>query len=326
MSTSPASKRDLIDLEGHGAETITALLDAAARFAPAPGTTMTRDAARQTLAGRVVANLFLEDSTRTRCSFALAAQRLGAIVVDLTERGSSVSKGETLADTARTIEAMGVDALVVRHAASGAPTLLAHAVRCPVINAGDGRHAHPTQGLLDLLALRERLGRLQGKHVAIVGDIGNSRVARSTLHGLVALGASVTLVGPPTLVPRGLLSIGRRTGDAAARAGGAQVKISHDLDAVLPNVDAVMMLRVQLERAAGQAIASDYRQLYGLSADRVARLPSGAPILHPGPMNRGVEIDDSAADHPQRSLVLRQVALGVAVRMAVLQWSLDSED
>lgn len=309
MPTAPALlKRDLLDLDGLGRDGIVALLDAAAAHVPgADG----RLVATRSLAGRVVANLFFEDSTRTRCSFSVAARRLGADVVDLAEEGSSVSKGETLADTARNIEAMGVDAIVVRHAASGAAHLLAHAVRCPVVNAGDGRHAHPTQGLLDLLTLRERLGDLGGRRVAIVGDIGNSRVARSTLHGLVALGSHVVLVGPPTLVPRSFTQIANGPGD---------VRTSHDLDAELHALDAIMMLRVQLERQAGGAIASDFHELFGLTERRLERLPAHAIVMHPGPLNRGVEIDSEAADHDARSVILRQVTLGVAVRMAVLEW------
>jgi len=324
-ATTRGGKRDLLDLDGLDAATITALLDAAALYAPPDGPDAGPDGhlksgepPTRTLTGRIVANLFFEDSTRTRCSFSIAARRLGATVVDLAEGGSSMSKGETLADTARTIEAMGVDALIVRHAASGAPALLARSVRCMVINAGDGRHAHPTQGLLDLLALRERLGELAGRRIAIVGDIGNSRVARSTLHGLVTLGAKVILIGPPTLIPGTLRAI--------VPTGSDAITISHDLDAELESLDAIMMLRVQLERAAGQAIASDYGILYGLTAERVQRLRPGAPILHPGPINRGVELGQEAADDPQRSLILRQVALGVAVRMAVLEWGLGNAE
>ncbi|HMN96099.1 MAG TPA: aspartate carbamoyltransferase catalytic subunit [Phycisphaerales bacterium] len=307
-----APKRDLLDLAGMDPAEITALLDAAARHAAAA----TGDDPPP-LAGRVVANLFFEDSTRTRCSFSIAAQRLGAAVVDLFEEGSSIRKGETLADTARSIEAMGVDAIVVRHAASGAAHLLARAVACGVINAGDGRHAHPTQALLDLLALRERLGAISGRRVAIVGDIGNSRVARSAVHGLVAMGAEVILIGPPTLVPRSFESLVDRPGGRPGAVG-----VAHALDPELPTLDAIMMLRVQLERQAGSAISNDFHQLYGLTAERMRKLPGHAIVMHPGPINRGVEIDSEAADHPGRSVILRQVALGVAVRMAVLEWAL----
>jgi len=320
--SSASTKRDLLDLDGISRPLLTALLDASAAHVPAAEG---RERPTPSLAGRIVANLFFEDSTRTRCSFSIAAQRLGASTVDLAEEGSSVSKGETLADTARNIEAMGVDAIVVRHAASGAAHLLARAVGCPVINAGDGRHAHPTQALLDLLALRERLGGLAGRRVAIVGDIGNSRVARSVLHGLSTLGAHVVLIGPPTLVSKAFEEVAVApaldgAGDAASAESRGSVRVSHDLDAELAGLDAVMMLRVQIERQAGSAIASDFPELYGLTARRLERLPPHAIVMHPGPLNRGVEIDSGAADHPTRSVILRQVELGVAVRMAVLEW------
>jgi aspartate carbamoyltransferase catalytic subunit len=322
------NKRDLLDLDGMPRSTIVRLLDAAAAHLPA---VERRAASSASLAGRIVANLFFEDSTRTRCSFTVAAQRLGAAIVDLAEEGSSVSKGETLADTARNIEAMGVDVIVVRHGASGAAQLLARAVGCPVVNAGDGRHAHPTQGLLDLLAMRERLGDLAGRRVAIVGDIGNSRVARSTIHGLVALGAHVILIGPPTLVSPSFERIAALRGGAVGggamggTAGGdlapsGDVRVAHDLDAELHALDAIMMLRVQLERQAGSSIASDFHELYGLTARRLDKLPPHAIVMHPGPLNRDVEIDSAAADHPTHSVILRQVRLGVAVRMAVLEW------
>ncbi|MCA9286446.1 MAG: aspartate carbamoyltransferase catalytic subunit [Phycisphaerales bacterium] len=303
-------KNDLLGLDGVDPDTLTALLDAAeARVPMAEGV----EPAPATLAGRLVANFFFEDSTRTRCSFAAAAQRLGANVVNLAGEGSSMSKGETLADTARNIAAMGVDTIVMRHAASGAALLVARAVDIPVINAGDGRHEHPTQGLLDILTLRRRLGSIRGRTIGIVGDIANSRVARSALFGLTTLGAKVILVGPPTLVGAAFTRIG---------AGPAMVRVEHDLDAVLPELDAVMMLRIQLERAAGGAIAADYRQLYGLSPDRMERLPAHALVMHPGPLNRGIEIDSAVADHTSRSVILAQVAMGVAVRMAVLEWAL----
>jgi aspartate carbamoyltransferase catalytic subunit len=259
------------------------------------------------LRGRIVANLFFEDSTRTRSSFTIAARRLGAEVLDLSGVGSSITKGETLVDTARNIEAMGVSAIVVRCAASGGAKLVADAVRCPVINAGDGRHEHPTQGLLDIMTLQQRLGELEGRTVAIVGDISASRVARSAIHGLTALGADVLLVGPPALVPGTFRQIAQ---------GPGSIDISHDLDAVLGEVDAVMMLRVQFER--GSDVAGDFRASYGLTTDRLARLRADVPILHPGPINRGLEMDAEAADDPVRSAVLQQVINGVATRMAVL--------
>jgi aspartate carbamoyltransferase catalytic subunit len=273
----------------------------------------------QRLAGRVVANMFFEDSTRTRTSFTVAARRLGAEVVDLFVIASSVSKGETLIDTARNVEATGVDALVVRARQAGAAALIARHVRCSVINAGDGGHEHPTQGLLDAYTIAEAHGRLDdfdlsGLRIAIVGDIVASRVARSNIAGLTRLGAEVICVGPPALAPRSLEMLGCR--------------VSHDLDQVLPLVDAVMMLRIQFERhgaAPGTtprrsaAISSirEYRTFYGLSEERADRMKPGAVVIHPGPINRGIELDHAVADGP-RSVVLRQVRHGVAVRMAAL--------
>ena len=213
-------------------------------------------------------------------------------------------------DTALTVEAMGVDAIVLRAKPSGAPHLVARAVRIPVINAGDGRHEHPTQGLLDLLTMRRHLGELEGKTIAIVGDIANSRVARSNVHGLTTLGAQVHLIGPPSLAPASFEKI---------VAGPGRVIVSHDLDAVLDDVDAIMMLRVQFERQGVGGISDDYRRLYGLSAQRAARLRPEAIIMHPGPMNRGLEIDGEVADDPERSVIREQVTNGVAVRMAVLK-------
>lgn len=303
--------RDFLAIEGLVSSELRALIERAERLLPAA---VGEAAAEERLRGRVVANIFFEDSTRTRVSFEIAAKRLGASVVNLGASGSSASKGETLVDTARNIEAMGVDALVVRTSISGGAALVANAVACPVINAGDGRHEHPTQALLDMLALKLRLGELAGKRVAIVGDIANSRVARSATHALVALGAHVVAIGPPALVPDGFEHLAR---------GAGTITISHDLDSILPEVDAIMMLRVQMERAAATGIAPDYRSAYGLTDLRRKRLRKGAAILHPGPVNRGVEIDDAVADDPQDSLILPQVSCGVAARMAVLLRALD---
>ena len=297
----------LLGLEGLSAPELEFLLDAAEAFRPvATGTAPSQSV----LAGRIVANLFFEDSTRTRCSFAIAARRLGAVSLDFVGGGSSISKGETLLDTVNNIAAMGVDALVVRAAAAGTADMVAAAMPCPVVNAGDGRHEHPTQGLLDALTMRQRLGSLVGRHVAIVGDIANSRVARSNLHCLTTLGAHVLLVGPPTLVTPSFEQI---------VAGPGEVHVGYDLDSVLPEVDAIMMLRIQLEREAGGAIADDYRRAYGLTAERATRLRPGAIVMHPGPMNRRVEIDPEVADDRERSVILDQVTNGVAVRMAVLE-------
>lgn len=318
MPAADDGTRDFLGLEGRSAADLGSWLDEAGAMLPV-ASGAAPPPSPPPLRGRIVANLFFEDSTRTRCSFEIAAKRLGADVVNLGASGSSASKGETILDTARNIEAMGVDAIVVRTSISGGATLLARHLRVPVINAGDGRHEHPTQGLLDLLALRRHFaaldgrGAFAGRTVAIVGDILHSRVARSATHGLVALGAKVLLVGPPTLVGPDFVRL------AEGGAGAGTIEVGHDLDAVLSRLDAIMMLRVQLERDAGSAIAPDFRMQYGLTADRARRLPEHAAILHPGPVNRGVEIDDSVADDPRVSRILAQVTAGVATRMAVLR-------
>ena len=309
----------LLTLHGLSADEIRAILREAVGFrsAHAAGTLRPR------LAGRTVGTLFFENSTRTRTSFSIAALRLGAEVIDLPVAGSSHAKGETLTDTARTVEALGVDALVVRASQSGAVEMIARRVGCAVLNAGDGRHEHPTQGLLDALTLADTTGRtesldLSGLHVAIVGDVVSSRVARSNVFGLTALGATVTLVGPPALAPPSLGTLAPR------------VRVEHDFDAVLPHADAVMMLRVQFERhgdatrMASPAFASlrEFRAACGLSAERARRMKPGAVVMHPGPVNRGLELDGEVADS-ERSLILKQVANGVPVRMAALVRCLD---
>jgi aspartate carbamoyltransferase catalytic subunit len=264
-----------------------------------------------TLRGRTVVNLFFEDSTRTRISFEAAAKRLSADVINFSAKGSSVSKGESLKDTALTLEAMGADAVVIRHHASGAPHRLAHSgwIQGSVVNAGDGTHEHPTQSLLDAFTMRRHLaggkGDLEGRKVTIVGDVLHSRVARSNVLLLATLGAEVTLVAPPTLLP-----VGVETWPCAT---------SYDLDAHLKDADAVMMLRVQRERmnAAFFPSAREYSRRYGLDARRMAQMPDHAIVMHPGPMNRGMEIAAEVADAP-RSVIVEQVANGVSVRMAVL--------
>lgn len=272
------------------------------------------------LRGRVVANLFLEDSTRTRLSFTAAAERLGARVLDLVAGASSMNKGESLADTARTVEAMGVDALVVRARQACAPHEVARQVQCAVINAGDGRHEHPTQGLLDTYTLARAAGRdqrawdLSGLTVGIVGDIAASRVARSAIAAMGALGARLICIGPAPMAPRSLESLG--------------CAVTHDLDAVAGDLDAVMMLRIQFERhgegrAAPIASVREYRELYALTPERAGRLKAGAIVMHPGPMNRGVEIDAEVADGA-RSRIIDQVRAGVVARMATLRWSLSA--
>jgi aspartate carbamoyltransferase catalytic subunit len=264
-----------------------------------------------TLRGRTIVNLFAEDSTRTRISFEAAAKRLSADVINFSAKGSSLSKGESLKDTAMTLQAMGADAVVIRHSASGAAQRLADSqwMSGSVVNAGDGTHEHPSQALLDAFTIRKHLGMgrsdLSGINVAIVGDILHSRVARSNVLLLSMLGAKVTLVAPPTLLPVGI--------------GNWPVTISYDLDSVIPHVDVVMMLRVQQERMSDLFFpnAREYSRYFGLNADRMARMKSGAIVMHPGPMNRGLEISAEVADSA-RSVITEQVANGVSVRMAIL--------
>jgi aspartate carbamoyltransferase catalytic subunit len=259
------------------------------------------------LRGRTVVNLFFEDSTRTRISFEAAAKRLSADVINFAAKGSSLSKGESLKDTALTLEAMGADAVVVRHGASGAPHLLANSgwVRSSVVNAGDGTHEHPTQALLDAFTMTRHLGSLDGRRIAVVGDVLHSRVARSNALLLHTLGAEVTLVAPPTLLPVGIDTW--------------PVETSYDLDAVIPKADAVMMLRVQRERMQGGFFPTprEYSRRYGLDARRMATLQDHTIVMHPGPMVRGMEITADVADS-SRSVIVEQVTNGVAVRMAVL--------
>lgn len=261
------------------------------------------------LRGRTVVNLFFEDSTRTRSSFEIAGKWLSADVINVSAKGSSVSKGESLRDTVLTVASMGVDGLVIRHHASGAPAQVARWVDAAVVNAGDGTHEHPTQALLDAYTMRRRLGDLEGKHVAIVGDLTHSRVVRSNLLLLHTLGAHITLVAPPTLMPSGIA-------DWAAAEG---FSITNEFDPVLPTVDVAMMLRVQKERMSGGYFPTprEYTVGYGLTRDRLRKLPEHAVICHPGPMNRGLEIAADAADEA-RSAILDQVSAGVAVRMSVL--------
>ncbi len=258
------------------------------------------------LRGRTVVSLFYEESTRTRLSFETAARRLSADVMNFSVSASSVKKGESLRDTVQTIEAMGVDALVVRHSSAGVPWQVASWVGCSVINAGDGWHEHPTQALLDCFTIRRRLGTLSGLRIAIVGDVKHSRVARSNVLAFTLLGADVTLVAPPTLLPPSL--------------DGWPVAVSTDLDAVLPKADVVYLLRMQAERQNEALLPSlrEYTARYGLTRDRARLLTDDAVVMHPGPINRGVEIAADVADNLSRSVITRQVANGVAVRMAVL--------
>lgn len=258
------------------------------------------------LVGRVVANVFYEASTRTRSSFEVAAASLGAHVLNWTVTGSSASKGETLVDTAKNIAALGVRIIVVRHQHSGAAALVARSVGCSVVNAGDGQHEHPSQALLDAYTLYRRWGSLEGRRVAIVGDILHSRVARSNLHCLKALGARLVFCGPPTMLPYGLEALG--------------IDVTTDFDEALAGVDAVMMLRVQKERMTDALFpsAAEYHERWGLTNERAAALEPEAVVLHPGPVNRGLELSPEVADG-QRSLILEQVENGVAVRKAILE-------
>jgi aspartate carbamoyltransferase catalytic subunit len=283
-------------------DTATLVLDTAAQMAAVSGREVKK---LPTLRGRTVVNLFYEDSTRTRISFEAAAKRLSADVINFGAKGSSVSKGESLKDTALTLQAMGADAVVVRHPASGAPHRLARWVAGSVVNAGDGTHEHPTQALLDAYTMRSRLGRVDGLRVAIVGDVLHSRVARSNVLLLDTLGAQVTLVAPPTLLPVGV--------DAWPS------EVSYELDPVLGKADVVMMLRVQRERMNESFFPSsrEYSRRYGLDGRRMALLPEHAIVMHPGPMNRGMEITPQVADSA-RSTIVEQVTNGVSVRMAVL--------
>jgi aspartate carbamoyltransferase catalytic subunit len=261
----------------------------------------------ETLRGRTLVNMFFENSTRTQSSFELAAKRMGADVVNMQVRTSSVVKGETLLDTAVTLNAMNPDLLVVRHGASGAVKLLSTKVSCAVVNAGDGQHEHPTQALLDALTIRRARGRIEGLTVAICGDVLHSRVARSNVILLQMLGARVRLVGPPTLMPGGV------------ERWGAEVH--HDMRRGIAGADVIMMLRLQMERFEGSYVPSkrEYFWFYGLDPEKFAHAAADAVVMHPGPMNRGVEIDSAIADDPSISLIQAQVETGVALRMAVLE-------
>jgi aspartate carbamoyltransferase catalytic subunit len=294
--------RHVLSMHDLTADDVTRVLDTAESFREVGSRVIKKVPA---LRGRTVVNFFLENSTRTRISFELAAKRLSADVINFAAGGSSVSKGESLKDTALTLQAMGADAIVIRHSSSGSPLQLTGWVDGHVLNAGDGTHEHPTQALLDLYTMREKLGRLEGLRVAIVGDVLHSRVARSLCFGLVKMGAEVTLIGPPTLIP------------PDAPAWGAQV--DYEIDGVIPKLDVCYMLRVQRERQRLEYFPSvrEYNRLFGLTATRAAALPEGSLIMHPGPMNRGVEIDSDVADLPQ-AVIEEQVTNGIAVRMSLL--------
>lgn len=301
--------KHLLSIHDLEREDIEALLDLADHFAEVNRRPIPRVPA---LRGRTVVTLFYEDSTRTRLSFETAARRLGADTMTFNVGSSSVKKGESLRDTIETIDAFGVDAFVVRHACAGVPTQISRWTDASVINGGDGWHEHPTQALLDCYTLRAHLGPLEGRRIAIVGDIAHSRVARSNVWAFAALGAEVILVGPPTFLPPSL--------------EGWPVTVSHDLDALLGELDVCYLLRIQQERITESLIPSlrEYTAWYGLSVERAERLSEKALIMHPGPMNRGVEIAPEVADSP-RAVITEQVTNGVAVRMAVLFRLLGSE-
>jgi aspartate carbamoyltransferase catalytic subunit len=295
-------RKDLLGMQDLETAEITDVLDTAE--------SMKEIAAREikkvpTLRGKTIVNLFYESSTRTRTSFEIAGKWLSADVINFSASGSSAEKGESLLDTARNIEAMSPDVVVVRHKASGAPALLARHLRCGVVNAGDGAHEHPTQALLDLLTIREKKGHLEGLNVTIVGDITHSRVARSDIHGMRKMGITVTVAGPPTLIPAQCQELG--------------VKVSYRLEEAIAHADVIMMLRLQHERMQGGFIPSirEYSRVWGLTLAKLAPCRPDVLIMHPGPVNRGVELAPEVADSPY-SVILDQVANGVAVRMAVL--------
>ncbi|MGH7321802.1 MAG: aspartate carbamoyltransferase catalytic subunit [Candidatus Rokuibacteriota bacterium] len=296
------TRKDLLEIRSLEPTEIQTILDTAASMKEIASREIKKVPA---LRGKTVVNLFLEPSTRTRTSFEIAGKWLSADVINVSGSSSSVVKGETLMDTAKNLEAMSPDCVVIRHAASGAPHMLARALRCAIINAGDGMHEHPTQALLDLLTIREKRGHLEGLSVAIVGDIAHSRVARSNIWGMRKMGITVRVAGPPPLMPPGIEELG--------------VKVSHRLEDAIRDVDVIMMLRLQHERMSAHYIPSlrEYSRLYGLSLDKLQGARDDVLIMHPGPVNRGIELAPEVADGPY-SVILDQVANGVAVRMALL--------
>jgi aspartate carbamoyltransferase catalytic subunit len=297
------SSKDLLGIKGMPPDEIKLILNTAATFKDVSERDIKKVPA---LRGKTVLNLFYEASTRTRTSFELAGKRLSADMINISTSTSSVTKGETLLDTARNIEAMKCDMIIVRHACSGAPEFLSRRLKSSVINAGDGAHEHPTQALLDMFTIQEKLGRLEGLTVAIVGDITHSRVARSNIYGLTTMGADVRLCGPPTIMPPGIEHLAPR------------VTVYTDMDKAIDGVDVIMMLRLQVERQAAGLFPGvrEYARLYGLNMMRVQRAAPHALVMHPGPVNRGVELASEVADN--RSVILDQVTNGVAVRMAVM--------
>jgi aspartate carbamoyltransferase catalytic subunit len=307
-------RKDFLGLYNVSEEEINEILDTAVAMKDI----LTRTVKKvPTLRGKTVINLFYEPSTRTKFSFNLAAKRLSADVMSISKSSSSIAKGESLLDTAKTMEVMGADVVVIRHSAPGAAKFLADNISASVLNAGDGAHAHPTQALLDIYSIKEKLGKIAGLKVLIVGDIAHSRVARSNIWGLNKLGAEVSVAGPQTLIPREIEKMG--------------VKVYSDLDQALEAVDVVNILRIQMERQESGLFPSirEYREIYGMNAERLERIGKKAVIMHPGPMNRGIEIESSVADSPQ-SVITEQVKNGVAIRMALLYLlagrEIDNED
>ena len=298
------SRNHLLDLQQLSAEEISTILDTAREFKSVGNRSIKKVPA---LRGRTVVNLFIEPSTRTRISFEVSALRLSADVINFSAEASSLKKGETLRDTARNLEALNADMIVIRHSASGAPHFLARFLEAHVVNAGDGAHEHPTQGLLDAFTIRERKGRIEGLNVTILGDILYSRVARSNIWALTKLGANVTLCGPPTLVPKVFERL------------SPKIRVTWNLEEALRGADVVNLLRIQHERQRATMFPSigEYSTLFGLTQARMRWVKPDALIMHPGPINRGVEIESCVADGPQ-SVILEQVTNGIAVRMAVL--------
>jgi aspartate carbamoyltransferase catalytic subunit len=306
MSDAPApmqwKRKDLLSIEELSKDEIELILQTAESFKEVSSREVKKVPA---LRGKTIANLFFESSTRTRTSFELAAKRLSADILNFSSAGSSTSKGESLRDTARNIEAMQVDTIVMRHSSSGSAEYLARSLKAGVINAGDGIHEHPTQGLLDIFTVRDKKKKIEGLNVCLIGDILHSRVARSNIWGLKKLGAKVTVCGPPTLIPRKIEDLG--------------VEVAYDLDKVIEKMDVLNILRIQLERQSGAFFPSlrEYAAEYGISNDRMKKAKKDVVIMHPGPVNRGVELAGEVADGAQ-SVILDQVTNGVAVRMAVL--------
>lgn len=298
----PFEKKDILDMESLTVEEITMILDTADRMKEIS----TRPIKKvPTLRGKTVVLFFYEPSTRTRTSFDIAAKRLSADSLSISASTSSMVKGETLIDTARNLEAMNPDVIVLRHTAAGAPHMLARLLKSSVINAGDGMHAHPTQALLDLMTIREKKGRISGLRIAIIGDISHSRVARSNSIGMRKMGADVVVAGPPTMIPKGIETLG--------------VSVTYDIHEAINGADVIMMLRIQKERQKNYLFSSEkeYARVYGLNVEKLKEAKDNVLIMHPGPVNRGVEISPAVADGPY-SIILDQVTNGVAVRMAIL--------